>query len=219
MATTDIFGFPYADTTYPDGFITALAAAIGGVEDNIVAAVVPRFADATARDTLLTAPVVGQKCRLTSDGVVYRYNGTTWKAWESEYATYTATLTNIAVGTGGSAAQLTEYRYEAGLVRVHFKLILGTSGASVSGIPQFTLPVTATALDGATIGYPGLTTLLDVSVPTTYYEDVGSVSASTTAVRILLRGTNGVIGAISSTVPFTWAAGDILAGEFTYRPA
>lgn len=162
--------------------------------------------------------VSGRSAYTTDTKVRYLYNGTTWKAWDSDPIAFTPTWTNLVVGTGGSAANAATYRYRAGIVKVKGKVVLGTTGSSVTGIPIFTLPVACEALWFPTDNFPGLATLRDEAVAT-YIAAVASGISSTTTARIVMFGTNGVHGAISATSPFTWAAADGIGYEFEYVPA
>jgi hypothetical protein len=227
MDTTANFAIAFADSITPMS-IEDITAAMASSTDAALTSLLlrntlPRFADATARDAYYTdnsiTPVLGMKNVLTSDEITYRYNGTTWKAWESDWITAAApTLTNIAIGTGGSAGNTQSYRYVQGRVHVRGKITLGTASASVTGIPTFTLPVTALSVLSV-VNYSGMVTLRDDSAPGTWTALVASGSASTTTGRIILLGTLGVHGAISNTSPFTWAATDAIAYDFEYDPA
>jgi hypothetical protein len=184
------------------------------------------FATATARDTAYAKAsgffkVDNVRAYVTADKILYRYNGTAaaWKAWESDWITYTPSLTNIAIGTGGSALLSASYRYELGRVRVRGVATLGTTGSSVSGNPTFDLPVTATAVRHAFQSYPGGSTCYDVSAGLEY---VGVVTANNTTVTnflVLLFGTNGARQGLSASIPFTWTSGDSVSFDFTYDPA
>jgi len=160
----------------------------------------------------------GKRRLVEADGIVYSWRNITlgWRPWESDWITYSATLTNLAVGTTGSA--ITEYRYEAGMVRVSFAFTLGGTGFSVGTIPTMSLPVSA-----ATFRAPNEyrntipVTLFDANGGTSEGR-VSAIAGSTTAVRLLNMPT-GVASPITATQPFTWAAGDQMVGEFTYRVA
>jgi hypothetical protein len=170
----------------------------------------------------LTGMLEGAKAYQVDTKVTYRYNGSAWKAWESDWITYTPTLTNFAIGTGGSAANSCAYRYEQGTVRVSFKFQFGTSGFSVSGDPIFTLPLNSAALAHTYVKRQGQAELWDSSGASISREAVIYQNAANLD-KVMLYGlgtaTAGTVYNISSTLPFTWAAADILAGEFTYTAA
>lgn len=176
----------------------------------------------TAALGALTGMRAGDTAYQVDTGVTYRYNGAAWKAWESDWITYTPTLTNFAIGTGGSAANSCAYRYEQGTVRVNFKFQFGTSGFSVSGDPIFTLPLNSAALAHTYVKRQGQAELWDSSGASISREAVIYQNAANLD-KVMLYGlgtaTSGTVYNISSTLPFTWAAADILAGEFTYTAA
>lgn len=132
-------------------------------------------------------------------------------------ANFTPSLTNWTIGTGGSAATTAKYVQMGKMVFVRIKSVLGTSGQSVSGEPTFNLPVTASSnyanldavnicwLQAASTGYTGYFRL-----------------TSTTTCKIVVMVSSGTYvsdGVISSTVPNTWAAGDLFTGMFMYEAA
>jgi hypothetical protein len=122
------------------------------------------------------------------------------------WTTYTPTLTNITVGTGGSAKNEGRYIRLGRFVALEIQIVLGTSGGLVpSGVIGATLPpitqqaaargsFSARLRDAGTAIYVGMT-----DNTTTGRVDVYAVLAS---------GTYASGAAPSSTVPFSWAAGD-----------
>lgn len=151
--------------------------------------------------------------------VTYRYQASTtsWKVFgNSNWTSYSASLTNFAIGTGGSALNRTEWRYEGDLITVRFVFILGSSGASVSGGPRFTLPATAATLNHTYQIQSANCNLFDTSTSGLY--PAWTVLASTTIAQIDYISSSA-LAVPSSSAPFTWAAGDILRGMFSYEPA
>jgi len=141
-------------------------------------------------------------------------SGAAWTSW-------TPTLTNIAIGTGGSAANVGKYFRVGKLVVCRLSIILGTAGASVSGSVSFSLPVTRAANAGSAGGTAqGLARLLDVSVPNTYEASVCNLT-TTTSVVIAWDASAAAVKqlVLSSTVPFTWAASDEINCQFWYEAA
>lgn len=161
----------------------------------------------------------GTEARAIDTGIVWRYNGTAWKAWRSDWINYTPTVANVAVGTGGSAASAFAYKYVQGDVRVRGGLVLGSSGASVSGIPTITLPVNRIALVHPFEPVPGALTLYDTSDSRPYSGALAADNANVDKVRLIPTNSGSVTTSIGSTSPFTWAAGDGISVDFTYRPA
>ena len=134
---------------------------------------------------------------------------------------YTPTLTNVAVGTGGNAETTGKYVKAGRLVVFRVKLVLGTSGASVSGVIGISLPFTAA---GPAAGYNETASFNGI------FLDVGAALYPTLAIQetndrinlfpINAAGTFATLGAAtSSTVPFTWAAGDQIHLSGVYEAA
>lgn len=162
---------------------------------------------------------VGDQAYAADTAITYRWSGSTWRAWSSDWASFTPILTNIAQGTGGDATNTATWKYENGRVRQRGTIILGNTGQSVSGSITVSLILTAAALKHSYQGYAGLASFYDVSATTNYFAFACAAAASVTAVQILSPGTNGLRVGSTSTVPFTWAAGDAVSYDFVYDPA
>jgi hypothetical protein len=126
-----------------------------------------------------------------------------WNTFGDAWSTYTPTLTNIAVGTGGSAKNAGRYIRVGRLVLFEVELILGTSGASVSGLIGISLPVTQQAADRNSFH-------ARMRDGTTYY---GALLDNSVSERVDIYAANAggqylFQSATSATVPFTWGAGD-----------
>lgn len=224
--------------TLPDGAIELARAVVGAGITATTDATITQTASFTAplgspvpfrTTTEMNAwtPMKGQRALDLSSDIEYRYNGTAWKPWESDWITYTTTLSAVsgtfAVGTGGSAAQVSRYRYEQGRVRVSFRLVFGTSGSSMGTAPKLTLPLAAVAPPHSNAAYVGGSlggTIFDSSSGVARLLTVFSDDTSTTVVRLFyLDNVAGLLGSPTATAPWTWAAGDALQGEFVYDPA
>jgi len=172
-----------------------------------------------------SAGQVGQKAEVFADStaannMIYRWNGSVWKPWDSDWITYTPTLTGVAIGTGGSATNTAAYRFVAGQVKVRGVITLGSSGSSVSGTIVVTLPVTALALRHPYQRYDGAATFYDLSAVQNYYSAPTANNASVTDINILsFYGTNGLRAGTGASTPFTWAAGDSISYDLTFDPA
>jgi hypothetical protein len=92
MPTND-YGFVYPDPNVSADGPVAIKAAL----DSVGPKSVMRFANAAARDALLTAPVAGMLAWLDSDGAYTEYSGTRWFARKRFL---TAAVTNSAGFTG-----------------------------------------------------------------------------------------------------------------------
>lgn len=153
---------------------------------------------ATNGSVTLAAPATGSDVTLTlpsSTGTVQIVPG----SWTS----YTPTLTNLTVGTGGT--NVAKYLAIGTLVHFYGVITLGT-GFSIGD---------------ARIGLPGTAASNSAINMNAYAHDVGtnyyilyadqSSPSFTTSVRIgavVASGSYGSFGLLSSTVPFTWVAGD-----------
>lgn len=219
MPTTSPDSISYPDTSTTGGFIAAIAA----MATSIQAALSKRgrksyqWADATARGA--QAGMASGETGIQADTlVVYKYNGSAWKAWESDWITYTPTLANVTLGTAGTSTF--KYRYQLGSVRVLGYIKLGTSGMAMGTAPTFTLPVNATTLVHSNQSFPGSVKLYDDSAAGDYIgESLTSGSSVTTG---LLRSTSSTLAnaaSITATVPYTWAANDCVDIDLTYEPA
>lgn len=151
----------------------------------------------------------------TDTGITYKRLSGSWKAWESDWIAYTATLTNFAPGTlpSGTPRNITLYRYEAGRIRVSYDFVFGSNGSPPSN-PRFSLPVASAALRH---GYQsvGVGDLWDVSVTQVFFSTVTLV---TTTVAQIQYGVTPVIDVVPAG-PFVWASGDAMQGELVYDPA
>jgi hypothetical protein len=168
----------------------------------------------TERDAIST-PAEQLFCYVLADKVTYRRNASAWRAWASDWITYTPTLANVTLGTGSATAY--RYRYVGGVVEVEFRIVLGTGGA-MGTFPTMTLPVNSQALLSRFEVRGNDITIFDVSAATPY---PGAALANDTDVdKVRFYHTNtGAFTNLQAAVPFTWTVGDVLAGRFTYVPA
>jgi hypothetical protein len=177
------------------------------------------WADATARGAA-TGPSTGDLGLQVDTLVTYRHNGSAWKEWASDWsATYAPTLTNFTIGTGGSVANVAQYRYSNGRVQMRGYAKLGTSGASVSGGIIIALPVNRAALNHNWQGFKGVAEMYDDSTGTNYLAFVAANNTAVNTVMLLSPGTNGLRTGSGASTPFTWAAADAVSYDFEYDPA
>jgi len=167
----------------------------------------------------------------TDTDELYRANGTNVKlvaspalariaAWTAYTPTLTAGTGSWSLGTTGAVNDCV-WRYEgADLVRVRFRFILGTGFTFPTADPRFSLPVPAVTPAHDFAALEGVGSIRDTTV--SGRQDIVHVLhavASTTVVQ-LNAGTSPVgTPTITPTSPWTWAAGHVLAGGFTYRAA
>lgn len=172
----------------------------------------------------LAGMTAGDLCYCADVGITYRYNGTAWKRWSSDWIDYTATVANMAVGTGGSATKSTQIKFTEGRIKVRYRLLFGTTSAaypSGSG-PTISLPGALDGVGGAvTLRAPllanellqGQVTIFDSGVSV----NKGHVRYSGTDTDkfglLANAATASGIATITTTVPVTFGAGDGFAGE------
>lgn len=134
-------------------------------------------------------------------------SGWSWQTWSP-------TWTNVTVGNGTVIAR---YIQMGKTVRARLSLTFGTTSA-ISGAVSFTLPVTAinNYIQNSQIGTG---TLEDLG--TNIYDPWITYNSTTTA-SVLVKNsstTYTTFTALSSTVPFAWATGDIMHLNFEYEAA
>lgn len=174
------------------------------------------WADSTARGAQ-TGMASGDAGQQLDTGTQYQYNGTVWKAWESEWISWATAPTNITVGTGGLAAAVQEYKYIAGRVLFRVKYILGTSGASMGTGPAVNLPFSLILPSPRFAELMSAGTVYDVSVPATFQARARINVA--VANQIIITTYTGTHATITNAAPMSWGAGDELAVEFWGDPA
>lgn len=177
-----------------------------------------RAANATAMNAL-AGMAAGDRCYRTDNGITYRYNGAAWKRWESDWITYTPTLDGFTIGTLGSATSSVQYRFDSGRIRLKWRFVFGTSGAGYPASPGFRMPGSGDPGGTVQLVTPLFANeLLDSRIT---FNDSGSISKGlakyTNASDVdriqFVSETAGGTATISSVSPFTWGAGDGIAGS------
>jgi hypothetical protein len=135
--------------------------------------------------------------------------------FETEVRAYTPSLTNIAIGSGGSAANTASYRLSGRMCEVEWFATLGSSGQSVSGAISYSTPFmnAGNVTSGLPVGSAGI---LDNG--TAYYKAMARFSTTTTIVISALNSSVTYLSstATSSSVPMVWAAGDQVHSKITF---
>jgi hypothetical protein len=130
--------------------------------------------------------------------------------------TYTPTLTNITLGTGGTVTGY--YESVGNFTDVTIVITLGTS-PTVGTDAKVSLPDTANAAIG--FSHPiGLIMAVDANT-STFYPATMWLENSTTA-RMLFNKTDGTYGTVAGTatnIPFTWAVNDVMRITLRYPRA
>ena len=166
-----------------------------------------RWADSTERaaQTGMQAGDIGYQIDTT---VLYRYNGSAWRGWSSEWITFTPTYTGFTVGAGG----FTKYRYINGQVLFAFRLPV----SSMTSNPTMTVPVNFA--DTHTKHFPGI-----ALIPGAGSEVVG-VARRSAANNVVfyynfVSGSTVFINNVATTAPFTWSSTGVIEGTLFYDPA
>lgn len=163
------------------------------------------FRTTTERDAATVG--LNQKCVVLSNGAEYQKTASGWRTLNFPKTAFTPSWTNLTIGSGSNTGFYKIVNGEC------FGEIVTTLGSGLSvGAAAFTLPVTA---DIAAASMPvGQVNLLDT----------GSGNFVGT---LLWDGARAAVqyqpaafwSAVSSTAPFTWAAGDSIRGSFRYPVA
>lgn len=107
------------------------------------------------------SPVDGSEAFQIDTGVTYRRIAGAWKAWESDWATYTPSYVSVTPGSGGS--QGSRWRLVGGDIEIDHGLLWGGAGSAIDGV------------SGVVISIPdGFTMTPDYKL----YEHVGQGSAN-----------------------------------------
>lgn len=172
------------------------------------------FASDSARDTWTSANssllAIGDRC--ISNGIEYRWNGTT--PWQPVgRIAFTPTWSNFTVGASTVTGT---YEVVGGFVIGFLKLVLG-AGYSIpgGGDMQFVPPIAMASLaafDGAPLGE--LTMLR--SGTGWYAGRAVTTAAGNIAFKYFNNGNPTFYGGITATAPATWASGDVFSAHFTY---
>lgn len=143
-----------------------------------------------------------------------------WDAGASKWymveggGTYTPTLVNFTIGTGGSAQNTAKWFYGGGMLTVVHTAILGTSGQSVATTVTATFPSTFTPDAAYVVNWP----LGRARMNAAGAGNVGEVTwQSATTVQYTVEnvaGTYPVLAAIGASIPGVWAAGNQILSQF-----
>lgn len=152
--------------------------------------------------------------------VMHRYDGQ-WRAWESEWISWTPVL---AAGAGsftlGNGTLSARYRYTGGQIAFIFRMLFGSS-SSIGTNPSFTLPAniegtySAYAVVGrGTLGVTNGSAVADGVC----YRTATSVNQVTIGTWNVSSTFPAITGATIST-PFGWGANCYIELAGTYNPA
>lgn len=135
--------------------------------------------------------------------------GTSWP-----FQSWTPTLTNAVLGNG---TVLAAYCQVGKLVTCRLRLTFGST-TTISGIPIFSLPVTANSEYGTDIYF---TQYVNLNAAATTYIGLGRIRSTTTFDIVVLNAsaTYGGVTGLSSSVPNTWTTGDYMLAQWSYEAA
>lgn len=172
-----------------------------------------RWADAAAR-TAQSGMVYGSQGFQVDTGVVYFYTGSVWALWDKPYTAFTPTISGSNIGSTGTNTAF--WSMSSGRAFVEGQIVLGGTGISM-GSTTVTTPVTA--VTGVTSSPRGQVALVDAGsstyMGTAFYASATTVSVLPTTVS----GSYITYQNITSTVPFTWVAGDAIRYSYSFIPA
>lgn len=182
---------------------------------------IPVFSSSTTRNTWATYVGLsdGLKVYRSDTLIVERYSAAlaAWREWESDWISYSPTVSNISFGSGGTNTW--KYRWEQGTVHVIGAMKLGTSG-TMGTAPTFTLPLNSAALAHNNVRFAGDVKLYDDSATGQYIGIVIANGASVTTALIQAHsGTATLNGSITATTPFgvAWAVSDAIDIDIHYE--
>jgi hypothetical protein len=169
--------------------------------DGVVRQSTMYFATVAARNSALSGSLEeGMRCYVAENDTLYFYNGTRWVEEGSEWLSYSPAWANLTVG---SSSTLAYRRYEYNAIHCVGQITLA-SGFSIGGAVSQTIP------DSRTTGAFG-------AIGGALYSDAGVIYLGTT--HAAPGGTAftclSATGQVNTTVPFTWATGDVLAWDIT----
>lgn len=223
MATTSPWGIPLVDDTMPvsplEGLINPLAVGMNAAMTLLATGAAPRVGSVAARLAMFPSPQAGYKVQRTDTGITERYDGTNWKAWESDWISYTPTL-SVASGTtkwvGTTGTNTAEYKYSSGRIWVRAKFTFGNTIASTYTNPQFALPFAAANFYVVNQFINSTVTAADVG--NAIFSGYVRFTSTTTAGFAMVTA-SGTPAGLGPTNPATWGSGDFVSCDFVYDPA
>jgi hypothetical protein len=210
--------------TYPDGIdalvnVNANDTLAGGghaARHNSVNTALEELADVLtvpATDTLALVPDgTTERFRIDSAGLITGA-GTSLGAWTAYTPVLTATTTNPTLGTSSIAAGL--YVKMGKIVVVNFRIIFGSSGVD-AGSGEYRISVPFNMLNVGNLLPSGVVWLYDVSAGVSKMAGAFRATATPSS-TFLIRGE--AVLSVGNATPWTWAAGDTIAGTLTYEEA
>lgn len=140
--------------------------------------------------------------------------------------TYTPTLANLAIGTGGSPTNTASFTFAGfpagGILTVEGKIVFGTTAPTLPGASQESISLPSgysMILTDTSSGLAGTLLYVDVSAATLFDGLMAPLTATTVGLYVkTVSGTAiAVNSALTATVPFTWAINDEIRYRFVCR--
>lgn len=136
--------------------------------------------------------------------------------WTQQIAAYTPVWTgataNPAIGDGTIAGR---YVLRGKLCRVSINVTMGAGTTYGTGAWSFSLPFPAAS--GVGVNWFGFAALFDTSTGQRSDRNVAVMQGATAVGQFVPQADGSTATTITATVPFTWAAGDILAITAEYE--
>lgn len=177
--------------------------------DRIEKYVMMRFANAAARDAVITVPEQGMQAFLTTPNVMTFYDGTAWRGeWVTTFTTQIdqGATTNIAKTTTSF-----EYRYDGPMIDFSAYITITAAGTAGTGV-SFTVPVTP--INSGGLSNIGSGFFFDASASLVYVSSLEILTANKLTFRTDQVAGGGVWGA---TPNLAVANGDLFRVFGRYR--
>jgi len=198
-ATTGAPEFSGSGTPETAADLTEVAAFAASVGTRLIGTTAERTAYDHARE--------GLEWWDTDLDTLYVHNGSGWETVFKDWAAYTPTTVNF---TGTVVA---EYQVVGKTVNVRIR---ATLSAALGGQPTFSLPVTASNANPEPLGMGWLNDANGTEYPAFIRKNSATTAAPYT---INAASTNALLANTTASIPFTWASGDIIHMNFSYRAA
>jgi len=144
----------------------------------------------------------------TDTGRIYQRTASGWKVVFQDWTDYSPTTSGV---TGGTVTG--SYRRQGDQVDVQIRHVM--TGANLSGQPGYSLPVTAES--NSTEWFAGTVMLRDASTQTEMLGVARKLTAGVGPYVLMASTQYAQYGNVTASAPFTWAAGDVIDMQFSYR--
>ena len=216
MASTPIYNWPTPDNTglVKNGALDMRT--LGNAIDTTMGTMVAKTI-VDAKGDLIAGTAADTTARLAvgANNTFLRANSSaaTGLEYAGAYTTFTPSWINLTVGNGTNTGR---YLRIGNFVHVEQKLTFGST-TTIAGGTFCGFPIAANTTNNEL--YSGNLILIDNGVQN-YFGEILMVDTSNFLLKpYLVSGTRVVQSDLSSTAPFTWAAGDIIGINYVYEVA